>query len=134
MLSASPLCSTALRSTATIARDPRDAPSESFIAQKPQQCRNQGEGHDDGNGHGSCGSQTHRREESNIGNHERKERDEDRSTGKDHRRTSGACSHASGIRSVFGRAFGAVPRQDKQGVVNTHGQANHHGEDRSDVI
>src|SRR5699024_12188721 len=61
----SPLRSTALRSAATIARDPRDAASESFIAKKPQQRRNQGESHDDGNGHGSCGSQ--RSEERRVG-------------------------------------------------------------------
>src|SRR5699024_31177 len=117
-----------------IASYARNASGESFITQETQQRWDQGERHNNCNGHGSGGSETHRCEEANIGYNESEKRDKDRGTGEDHRRTGGACSHTGGIGAVFRRTFRAVPRQNEQGVVNAHSQADHYREDWSDVV
>jgi hypothetical protein len=96
---------------------------------EPEQRRDQGDGDEHGDGDGSGGAEAHGLHERHPGDQQRAERDDHRGPGEDNGGARGGDILAGGVLAAHALASeGAVARDDEQGVVDPHGEAEHRGE------
>ena len=111
-----------------------DAPGEGFITEQAQHRGHQGQRHKHGHEDRARSGQAHGGKEADACHEQSEERDEDRRTGKDHGGARRADGHAGGIRPVHAGALLPVARHDEQRIIDAHGQTDHDGQHRGEVV
>ena len=118
-----------------VARNPRNPQRKHPIAQKCHHCRQQRQRHQHGEGHRhGCGN-AHQGHKRHLGQSQCSQGHNHSHAGKDHRRTGGTSGHTDSVGLTHTSAkLSPIAGENKEGVVNTHRQAEHHGQNRGDGI